>query len=144
MSPFPSEPTRFTDLQCFLRLSFISALHIPKAQPNLLVSGGGDEELMVWDWMSGKRLAKLPFWPVVKHTLLVFPPKYVRRRRGGEDDDDNNAAVMDEDAAEKSRTTTPAPVDGILGESSTDTNGPTLVVQKIDSIDNTIIFSLVG
>lgn len=35
---------------CFGHKEFISALVLPRGRSELLVSGGGDEELFVWDW----------------------------------------------------------------------------------------------
>ncbi|RYP23113.1 hypothetical protein DL765_001368 [Monosporascus sp. GIB2] len=44
---------------CLGHKAFISALSIPDSQPELLVSGGGDNELFLWDWLAGKLLYKV-------------------------------------------------------------------------------------
>lgn len=62
----------------------MSALHIPSFQQNVLVSGGGDPVLKVWDWMSGKLLVDIPVSSVVEPYIKVKAPK---RRRGWDDGD---------------------------------------------------------
>ncbi|RYP56537.1 hypothetical protein DL771_011856 [Monosporascus sp. 5C6A] len=44
---------------CLGHKAFISALCIPDSQPELLVSGGGDNELFLWNWLAGKLLYKV-------------------------------------------------------------------------------------
>ncbi|RYO87012.1 hypothetical protein DL766_005280 [Monosporascus sp. MC13-8B] len=44
---------------CLGHKAFISALCIPDSQPELLVSGGGDNELFLWDWLAGKLLYRV-------------------------------------------------------------------------------------
>ena len=44
---------------CLGHTGFISKLCIPPAQPHLLISGGGDESVLLWDWHSGKIRQKL-------------------------------------------------------------------------------------
>ena len=44
---------------CLGHTKFISKLCIPPAHPHLLISGGGDESLFLWDWHSGKIRQKL-------------------------------------------------------------------------------------
>ncbi|UKZ77410.1 hypothetical protein TrVFT333_005131 [Trichoderma virens FT-333] len=43
---------------CFGHKEFISDMVIPAAKPDVLVSGGGDEDIFVWDWLAGKQLFK--------------------------------------------------------------------------------------
>ena len=43
---------------CLGHNEFISRLCIPEGRSNLLISGGGDNELFVWDWLSGQLLSK--------------------------------------------------------------------------------------
>ena len=38
---------------CLGHTEFVSKLCIPRWQPQLLVSGGGDDYLLLWDWVSG-------------------------------------------------------------------------------------------
>ena len=44
---------------CLGHTEFISKLCIPPAHPHLLISGGGDESLFLWDWDPGKIRQKL-------------------------------------------------------------------------------------
>ena len=44
---------------CLGHTEFISKLCIPPAHPHLLISGGGDESLFLWDWHLGKIRQKL-------------------------------------------------------------------------------------
>lgn len=44
---------------CLGHKAFITALCIPDSQSELLISGGGDNELFVWDWLAGKLLNKV-------------------------------------------------------------------------------------
>lgn len=45
---------------CLGHTSFISRLCIPQWAPELLISGGGDPHLMVWNWAAGKLLHTVP------------------------------------------------------------------------------------
>ncbi|KAJ5308711.1 hypothetical protein PENANT_c013G01043 [Penicillium antarcticum] len=44
---------------CFGHTSFISKLCIPSWAPDVLVSGGGDKHLLVWNWVGGQVLQKV-------------------------------------------------------------------------------------
>lgn len=41
---------------CLGHEDFVSRLCVPAAQPRLLLSGGGDDHVLVWDWLDGGRL----------------------------------------------------------------------------------------
>ncbi|KAF5004740.1 hypothetical protein FDECE_8785 [Fusarium decemcellulare] len=43
---------------CFGHKDFISSMTIPAPRGDILVSGGGDEDLFVWDWKSSKLLSR--------------------------------------------------------------------------------------
>ncbi|KAJ4323455.1 tRNA (guanine-N(7)-)-methyltransferase non-catalytic subunit trm82 [Fusarium piperis] len=43
---------------CFGHKEFISSMTIPVHRGDVLVSGGGDEDLFVWDWKAGKLLSR--------------------------------------------------------------------------------------
>jgi tRNA (guanine-N(7)-)-methyltransferase subunit TRM82 len=45
---------------CFGHTSFISQLCVPSWAPNVLISGGGDKHLLVWNWVEGQILQKVP------------------------------------------------------------------------------------
>jgi tRNA (guanine-N(7)-)-methyltransferase subunit TRM82 len=44
---------------CLGHKDFVSRLCLPAGLPNLLISGGGDDEIYVWDWSLGKLLHKI-------------------------------------------------------------------------------------
>lgn len=44
---------------CLGHTSFVNALCIPSTRLDVLVSGGGDKELYVWDWPENKLLSKV-------------------------------------------------------------------------------------
>lgn len=43
---------------CQGHAEFVSRLSIPPAYPNLLISGGGDEDIFLWNWKKGELLAR--------------------------------------------------------------------------------------
>lgn len=44
---------------CLGHTSFISSLCIPRFSPDILISGGGDNFLLVWKWLEGRVLQKV-------------------------------------------------------------------------------------
>jgi tRNA (guanine-N(7)-)-methyltransferase subunit TRM82 len=48
---------------CLGHKGFVGCLHIPKQAPSILISGGGDEELFVWDWRHGKLVSRTRILP---------------------------------------------------------------------------------
>ncbi|OBT62957.1 hypothetical protein VE03_07654 [Pseudogymnoascus sp. 23342-1-I1] len=44
---------------CLGHSEFLSRLCLPKSAGRLLISGGGDDDLFVWDWLSGDLLQKI-------------------------------------------------------------------------------------
>lgn len=44
---------------CFGHTEFVNRIKVPKWRPKLLISGGGDDYLVVWDWLAGKVLQKV-------------------------------------------------------------------------------------
>lgn len=44
---------------CFGHTSFVSSLCVPSFEPKVLVSGGGDNYLLVWDWLENQILQKV-------------------------------------------------------------------------------------
>ncbi|KAG9101913.1 tRNA (guanine-N(7)-)-methyltransferase non-catalytic subunit trm82 [Ceratobasidium sp. UAMH 11750] len=56
---------------CMGHKKFISALEIPSCTPRVLISGGGDPELYIWDYRAGKLLTRIPIWETVQPFLKV-------------------------------------------------------------------------
>lgn len=44
---------------CLGHTEFVSRLCVPSTHSEVLISGGGDDELFVWDWLSGSLLSKV-------------------------------------------------------------------------------------
>lgn len=54
---------------CLGHGDFVSRLCVPAARPEILVSGGGDDELFVWDWFAGALLSTTDVLPLVRDVL---------------------------------------------------------------------------
>lgn len=55
---------------CLGHESFLNALCVPASRPEILVSGGGDDELFLWDWKVGQLINKVD---VLGHVKKVVP-----------------------------------------------------------------------
>ncbi|RGP81528.1 hypothetical protein FLONG3_260 [Fusarium longipes] len=54
---------------CFGHTEFISSMTIPASRGNVLVSGGGDEDLFVWDWKASKLLSQTSVLSLAREVL---------------------------------------------------------------------------
>lgn len=54
---------------CLGHGEFISRLCVPPGRPEVLLSGGGDDHLFVWDWLAGALLSTAPLLPLVRNVL---------------------------------------------------------------------------
>ncbi|TGJ78155.1 hypothetical protein E0Z10_g10609 [Xylaria hypoxylon] len=54
---------------CLGHTSFVTALCNPRSRPDILISGGGDNELFVWDWLAGKLLGTVDLLVHVREVL---------------------------------------------------------------------------
>ncbi|WVQ68581.1 uncharacterized protein L199_006790 [Kwoniella botswanensis] len=59
--------------------SFVSSLHIPSTHPNILISGGGDPSLRIWDWTTGSSISKVDIYPAILPHRKVR--SYMRKNR---------------------------------------------------------------
>ena len=59
---------------CLGHTEFVSKLCIPRAYPHLLISGGGDDYLLAWDWLSGSIRQKID----IKGHVEAFKEQYYR------------------------------------------------------------------
>ena len=51
---------------CLGHTEFISKICIPPSHPNLMVTGGGDDYLLLWDWLSGCVHQKVDLLPILE------------------------------------------------------------------------------
>lgn len=58
---------------CFGHTDFVSKLCFPQSAPHLMISGGGDDDLYVWEWKSGKLLQRLNVVPHVERIIGTKP-----------------------------------------------------------------------
>ncbi|KAI0247099.1 hypothetical protein BJV78DRAFT_1285811 [Lactifluus subvellereus] len=70
---------------CLGHKKFVSAIHIPRdpAAHDILVSGGGDPVLKVWEWRAGRRLYNVVIEEAVHPFIAV---RRARRQRGYDSD----------------------------------------------------------
>jgi tRNA (guanine-N(7)-)-methyltransferase subunit TRM82 len=54
---------------CLGHSEFVSRICVPAARSHLLISGGGDDELFVWEWKSGTLLSKAD---LKKHVTAIM------------------------------------------------------------------------
>ncbi|KAL0566313.1 tRNA (guanine-N(7)-)-methyltransferase non-catalytic subunit trm82 [Marasmius crinis-equi] len=126
---------------------FVSCLHIPKSRPAVLISGGGDPEIKLWDWHSGKLLHDVPILDRVKEYIQVKAQPYVRKRSRGKNTEDDpmngeREAGGDTPASESG---TPAVEEPPSNDNEEET---ILVVNKIETVEregkSCIVFSVNG
>lgn len=63
--------THVIEAYCLGHESFISTLCIPPTLPHMLVTGGGDDSIFVWDWRNGRILHKVSILPEGKDQVVV-------------------------------------------------------------------------
>ncbi|KHJ33367.1 putative trna methyltransferase [Erysiphe necator] len=59
--------THVIENYCLGHTEFVSRLCIPETKPKILISGGGDNELFVWDWVHGSLLSKTDLYEHIKN-----------------------------------------------------------------------------
>ncbi|KZT25266.1 WD40 repeat-like protein [Neolentinus lepideus HHB14362 ss-1] len=72
---------------CLGHKKFVCALHIPPKSPSVLISGGGDPVLKVWNWYTGKFLRDIRILEHVEPYIKVKVPKGKKSRWDNEDGD---------------------------------------------------------
>lgn len=88
---------------CLGSKAFVSALcllppsHEGGDGEQLLISGGGEDVLRIWDWKKGKCVATVEVGSVVRPYLKVKRPK--RTREHGDDDEAEKGEKADNDTA---------------------------------------------
>jgi tRNA (guanine-N(7)-)-methyltransferase subunit TRM82 len=54
---------------CLGHRDFISSMEIPCTRSDVLVSGGGDDEVLVWDWQAGELLSRTNLLKLVREIV---------------------------------------------------------------------------
>ncbi|KIY68892.1 WD40 repeat-like protein [Cylindrobasidium torrendii FP15055 ss-10] len=150
---------------CLGSTKFVSALHIPRTHPSLLVSGGGDTVLKLWEWQTGELKYEIPIWGAVSEHIVVKVPVYKKRKDVEGDDEDgerppkankrrrkdqtsNGSAGNDEPKPDPAAPTNDVPTDTLATVGSTVEDETILAVHKIDSVQVDgklyLVFSVVG
>ncbi|KAI0272275.1 quinon protein alcohol dehydrogenase-like superfamily [Gloeopeniophorella convolvens] len=145
---------------CLGHTRFVSAIHVPRAEPRVLVSGGGDPVLKVWAWRAGALLYDVPVADAVRAFLAVRPvrrargvapdgtPKPPGRRGEGaqEAEEEADAEGEEDESADAGDEATPAPAGA--SEEPGEPPEPVLVVHKIETLRLgarlAVVFSAVG
>ena len=65
---------------CLGHTEFVSRICIPLWRPEILISGGGDDFLLVWDWIHGKVIQKID----LKSVVDAVKEEYLEITRSGE------------------------------------------------------------
>jgi tRNA (guanine-N(7)-)-methyltransferase subunit TRM82 len=161
-------PTAHFFFRILTQRRFVSAIHIPPSSPDHLISGGGDPELRVWEWRTGRALAKLPVRDAVIPHIAVIPSREKRPilrkdgkpagRKGRKKAQQAAAAQAVSKEAEADKNTDKMDADDVEEGTSADVPStaptdappePVLVVQRIATIsdgsaDTTVVFSTTG
>ena len=83
---------RFLSYVKLMSARFVTALHSPSFAPSILLSGGGDTSIKIWNWLSGDCLGDILIGEAVTPFLLVKPPKGRRGWYANDLDDDRGGA----------------------------------------------------
>ncbi len=55
---------------CLGHEEFVSRLCIPSSRPEILISGGGDDKLFVWEWLTGRLVSTVDIASYIKTSLV--------------------------------------------------------------------------
>ena len=105
---------------CLGSTSFVTSLHILPSNPDVLVSGGGEDVLRVWLWKDGKQLRTIDIGEVVRPKITVPPPNIKANKP----------------AKKKRKLDTP--------EDEPEEPPKVLALTKIDSVGDFILFCVLG
>ncbi|KAF9791179.1 WD40 repeat-like protein [Thelephora terrestris] len=121
------------EMFCLGHRKFVSALHIPAFDHSLLVSGGGDSVLKVWDWMTGKERHDIPIQEAVE-PFIVVKGKKRRWFEEGEMGDENSTVRVHKKGRKgkgKGKATEAPEQDATMGEAGDDgSSAPAIAVES--------------
>ncbi|KAJ3798914.1 WD40 repeat-like protein, partial [Lentinula aff. detonsa] len=115
---------------CLGHTQFVSAVHIPSDRPGTLISGGGDAELKIWDWRSGKHEMDIPILDSVKPYIKVKVKSYIRTASTNSTEEQ---ADRSREGTEDQESASPASEEQAV-----------LAVQKIRTLSDYILFTVTG
>jgi len=105
---------------CFGHTQFISSLCIlPRSSNTILVSGGGDDYLLVWDWRNSKQLAKIDLRAALSKYWDQVPVR-LRKDKKTQTQTANDEAMLLQDSREA------------VGKAEQSTNPEELVSEQLD------------
>ncbi|KIJ65081.1 hypothetical protein HYDPIDRAFT_89135 [Hydnomerulius pinastri MD-312] len=143
---------------CLGHEKYVSAIHLLSFAPASLISGGGDRELKVWDWMTGRLQQNISVFAAVEPFIKV---KAQKRKLGSQEDGNEDAEAPKGKGRRRNKgkgkqnTAAGNEAEGLsLAQSTEGSNQPTdstetvFVVCKISSFvsgdQNHVVFSAVG
>ncbi|KAF7309971.1 tRNA (guanine-N(7)-)-methyltransferase non-catalytic subunit TRM82 [Mycena indigotica] len=144
---------------CLGHTQFVSAIHIPCFAPDVLISGGGDPVLKVWDWLGGRFERDIPISDAVEPYIRVKPARKTPRRFGDQWDgrDDGKKGKKRRKGKGKSKggadaNEQPEPlsviaaeeVEGLSVETQPDEDQKILAISCIKSRGRDVLFSAYG
>ncbi|WWC71258.1 uncharacterized protein I206_105211 [Kwoniella pini CBS 10737] len=115
--------------QLFGHDGFVSALHIPSSQSNILISGGGDPSIRIWDWTIGQLVNKVDIYSAILPHRKVR--SYMRKNKWKGrtmKTEETNTAIQSRDQEEGEETFYSAPEGYVLP------TGQGVCIKKIDSL----------
>ncbi|KAH9956133.1 hypothetical protein BGW80DRAFT_1565909 [Lactifluus volemus] len=129
---------------------FVSAIHIPSdpTAHHVLVSGGGDSVLKVWEWRAGRRLYDIAIEETVRPFIVV---RRARRKRGYDSDGERKPPTRRWLARERRRqakAATPSkeeaeatPTSDVeeLGEDEEEEEEAEIAVESGDEVDDDVV-----
>ncbi|KAF9218502.1 hypothetical protein BS17DRAFT_742044 [Gyrodon lividus] len=134
---------------CLGHEKYVSAIHLPIFALASLISGGGDFDLKIWDWMTGRLQRNVSVFSTVEPFIKVKAQKSKHRSQddGNKGEDATKGKGRRKNKGKGKRHTAPSQEP----EDSTQTSGVTetvFVVRRISSFvsksENHIVFSAVG
>ncbi|EKM81680.1 hypothetical protein AGABI1DRAFT_70043 [Agaricus bisporus var. burnettii JB137-S8] len=70
------------EMFCLGHCKYVSAIHLPAFSPDILISGGGDPDLKIWNWMAGECIGEVRIWESVEPFIAVKNIKGKRAEDG--------------------------------------------------------------
>jgi tRNA (guanine-N(7)-)-methyltransferase subunit TRM82 len=79
---------------CMGHKNFISSMAVAAGRPEILISGGGDDELHVWDWLDGRLLAKFDLAQVARQSSSELTKLAVAQIVTAKADDGRSTVIL--------------------------------------------------